>query len=59
MRVAVYADGKVVVTAPERLEMHTIERFVGDKAEWLLSKLRYFSEHPPKTALSFGDKKYA
>ncbi len=42
MRLAVYCDGSVVVTAPVGWQEMFIERFLRDKAAWLLSKLELF-----------------
>lgn len=43
VRVAVYCDGAVVVTKPFFVSQGTVERFISDKAEWVLSKIEYFS----------------
>ncbi len=44
MRLAVYCDGSVVVTAPWGLQQNYIERFVGEKAGWLRSKVTFFKQ---------------
>lgn len=46
MRLAVYRDGSVVVTVPSGAPETMAERFLLDKAKWLLSKLDYFSKRP-------------
>jgi predicted metal-dependent hydrolase len=47
MRLAVYRDGSVVVTAPSKAPVAMTERFLAAKAKWLLSKLEYFSKRQP------------
>lgn len=42
LRVAVSCDATVVVTAPVWLGEHKIERFLKEKANWLLGKIDYF-----------------
>lgn len=42
LRVAVYCDASVVVTAPIDFGEYKIERFLKDKANWLLGKIDYF-----------------
>ena len=42
LRVAVYCDASVIVTAPMDLGEYKIERFLKEKASWLLDKLDYF-----------------
>lgn len=36
MRLAVYAGGELVVTAPSRIPLHTVEQFIVEKADWIL-----------------------
>ena len=45
LRLAVYCDGSVVVTAPTWFGEMLIERFIHEKAEWILSKLAFFRLH--------------
>lgn len=42
MRIAVYCDGAVVVTAPRGVGLWVAERFVVKKAEWILRALDRF-----------------
>ena len=42
MRVTVYCDGNVVVTAPEGSGLGVVERFIADKKRWILKKIEQF-----------------
>lgn len=42
MRLAVYCDGAVVVTAPWWVGQSKVEQFVAHKSRWILDKLNYF-----------------
>jgi predicted metal-dependent hydrolase len=44
LRIAVHVDGKVVVTAPKRLHMSVVEKFMREKSAWVQDKLAYFSK---------------
>ena len=46
MRLAVYCSGAVVVTAPRRMDLSLVERFVTEKATWLAKKIEYFKNIP-------------
>lgn len=46
MRLAVYADASFVVSAPRFLPQILIDRFIKQKAEWVLSKIAYFKSQP-------------
>ncbi len=43
MRIAVYCDTRVVVTVPRGFEDSKIEKFIREKAWWVLAKIKYFS----------------
>lgn len=43
LRLAVYCDGAVVVTAPRYLQTNIIEQFLIRKSQWVIDKLNYFS----------------
>lgn len=51
MRLAVYSDGSVVLTTPVEVSENFAERFLRDKAEWLLSKISFFAKfgNAPRT----------
>lgn len=46
MRLAVYGGGNIVVTLPRGVSENVVERFLEDKARWLLLKLELFSQVP-------------
>jgi predicted metal-dependent hydrolase len=47
MRLTVHCDGSVILTTPIGTDESFAERFIRDKAEWLLSKISFFDRHPP------------
>ena len=52
VRLIVKTGGEMVVTAPLRVSERLIERFIFEKAEWILEKLEYFKtlpESPPRS----------
>ena len=57
MRLAVYCDGSVVITAPHGLNETITERFIKEKTGWLLSKLAFFGglDKSPFTRHSYKD----
>ena len=44
LRIAVHADGRVVVSAPRLLPDIFVRRFINSKADWINSKLEYFAK---------------
>ena len=46
LRIAVYFDSRVVVTAPLSLSQNMIERFVADKQAWIVRRLLQFAKRP-------------
>ncbi len=42
IRLAVHADGRVVVTAPARVDERVVRLFVESKAEWVTEKIQLF-----------------
>ena len=44
MRLAIYCDGRFVVTRPIGLSENIVERFIIQKANWILSKLEHFKQ---------------
>jgi len=51
------ADG-LVVTAPKRLDLLAIEKFIASKADWVLTRLDYFMRHPRQPSLGRGRRDY-
>lgn len=58
MRIAVYCDGSVVVTAPFKLGLTVIEKFIADKKEWVLNKIKFFKNADKKAIRVFSRKDY-
>jgi predicted metal-dependent hydrolase len=46
MRLAVYLDGRVVVTAPHYAPQYVMEAFIREKSPWLFKKIASFKEIP-------------
>lgn len=55
MRLAVYRGGNFVVTKPWGLSERIVERFIKQKSNWVLSKLKYFKCFKNNSFLG-GDK---
>lgn len=58
MRIAVYCDGAVVVTAPHDLRENIVERFIHDRASWLFGKLEFFSKFATSPIAKFDHGHY-
>ena len=58
LRVAVYCDASVVVTAPIDLGENKIEKFLKQKASWVLDKLDYFLRLGKTVRASGGKRDY-
>ena len=46
LRLAVFGDGSLVVTAPRRMSENFIEQFIVQKSAWVLEKLEHFRKYP-------------
>lgn len=55
VRLAVYTDGRVLVSAPKFVPQILINRFIKQKADWLVGKLEYFKSLP--SFVSSGHKR--
>ena len=58
LRVAVYCDASVVVTAPVYFGEYKIERFLKEKANWVLEKLDYFLRLGKTARIGGGRREY-
>ena len=58
LRVAIYCDASVVVTAPIDFGEHKIEGFLKEKANWVLKKLDYFLRLGKTTRIGGGQREY-
>ncbi len=46
LRLAIYRDGRFVVTAPRGMSAYTAEQFIHKKSQWIINKLEYFKNIP-------------
>ena len=58
MRLAVYCDGSVVVTAPLSANQTIIEKFIADKKQWLSDKINFFKSVDSKSIRTFSEDDY-
>jgi len=58
LRVAVYCDASVVVTVPVDFGEHKIEKFLKEKAGWVLDKLDYFLRLGKTVRIGGGRRDY-
>lgn len=59
LRLSVYCDGSVTVTAPFSFKESAVEQFIREKAKWLLGKISFFRRLGFKPRRSFGRRDYA
>lgn len=57
MRIAVYCNGDIIVTAPLGIKENFIEEFIKNKSGWILGKIDFFKSFI-KSDLSVFDKKH-
>lgn len=58
VRLAVYCDGSVVVTSPVGVQQSIIEKFIVDKTQWILDKIRFFKSIDSKAVRIFSRTDY-
>lgn len=58
MRVAVYCDASVIVTLPYRMNENIMEKFLREKATWLLDKISYFKKYPSFLFIKSGKREF-
>jgi len=58
MRLAVYCDGSIVVTAPFDLKETTIERYLREKTDWLFGKISFFKQFKGQAATKYSHTDY-
>lgn len=44
LRIAVYCDTSIVITVPLGINENKVERFIVEKTNWIISKLKYFEQ---------------
>lgn len=57
-RLAVYPDGRVVLTAPARAAVSVIEQFFHERSEWLRGKLDWLRTHPSRAKRVSSPEEY-
>ncbi|MFA6994963.1 MAG: SprT family zinc-dependent metalloprotease [Patescibacteria group bacterium] len=58
MRLTIYHDGNLIVTAPHRMSEKTIEQFILEKSRWIIDKLAYFKNRPKPIFIKDRKKEY-
>ena len=58
MRLAIYCDGRFVVTAPRNMSESIVEQFIIKKSQWIIDKLEYFKNTPGQVFVGAGKKDY-
>lgn len=58
IKLAVHSDGAVVVTSPKWVGKRMIEKFVIEKSDWILDKLRIITARPKKILDTRSPKEY-
>lgn len=58
LRLSVYLDGRITVSAPVRTTMATIDDFLKKKSDWILDKLNHFKKFEGVTILRSGKREY-
>lgn len=58
LRLAIYCDGRFVVTAPKFMSLNYVETFIIRKAQWVLGRIRYFKRFPGQALSRLTKKDY-
>lgn len=58
LRLAIYCDGQVVVTAPRYMSLSYIETFILQKAQWILTRIAHFKKYPGQALGRLTNKDY-
>ena len=58
MRLAVYCDGTIVITSPFGVQQSLIEKFFGDKLQWVRDKIQFFKSVDSKAIRTFSYEDY-
>ena len=45
MRLTIYSNGNLVITAPQKMNLNIIERYIKEKSRWVIEKLGYFKNN--------------
>jgi predicted metal-dependent hydrolase len=57
LRLAVYCDGSVVVTTPSYVGRSVVEKFIAEKKQWILDKIKFYKnkDREPIRTFSYND----
>ena len=58
LRIAVYHDARVVVTLPKWMPNFTVEKFLREKASWIIKKTEYFKNIKQEPIIKHTRKDY-
>lgn len=58
LRLAVYCDGSVVVTAPMGVQKSIVEKFFADKRQWVMDKINFFKRVDSKAIRTLSEDDY-
>ena len=54
MRLAIYPEGKLVVTVPRLFDQNLLDKFLQAKSDWIIKKINYFAKR--KSVVPFQSK---
>jgi len=57
-RLSVHDDGSIIVTVPQGVGRSAVEKFLAEKREWILDKIRFFKNTNRKSVRTFSRKDY-
>jgi predicted metal-dependent hydrolase len=58
LRLAIYCDASVVVTMPYGANLKLVEKFLREKAGWIIAKVLHYQSRPKRTILISGKRNY-
>lgn len=58
LRLAIYCNGDLVLTVPKFLRAEIAEKFIREKADWILKKINYFSQTQASPLISLTRRDY-
>ncbi len=58
VRLAVYCDGSVVVTSPPGVRQSVIDKFVSEKRQWVIDKVKFYSSIDSSAVRVFSHDDY-
>lgn len=58
LRLVIYCDGRLVVTAPLNMSDRRVEQFIIKKSPWIIDKLEYFKKFSGRVFPRGGKKEY-